>query len=251
MAVHYEVQGSAAILTIDRPDRRNAVDGPTARGLLEGFRRFESDDERRVLIVTGTAAAFCAGADLKEMSNDVDSEGGPMGFTRLRSAKPTIAAIEGWCVAGGLEIALWCDLRVASQSAQLGCLERRWGVPLIDGGTQRLPAVVGVGRALDLMLTGRLINVTEAERMGLVNRVVESGEALTAALSLAEEIASAPWRCVIADRESLLDGLDRPLPEGLEIEAARGKAVLGDAANGAARFAAGAGRHGKQSPRQP
>ena len=169
----------------------------------------------------------------------------------MRSAKPTIAAIEGWCVAGGLEIALWCDLRVASQSAQLGCLERRWGVPLIDGGTQRLPAVVGVGRALDLMLTGRLINVTEAERMGLVNRVVESGEALTAALSLAEEIASAPWRCVIADRESLLDGLDRPLPEGLEIEAARGKAVLGDAANGAARFAAGAGRHGKQSPRQP
>ncbi len=250
MAVHYEVQGSAAILTIDRPDRRNAVDGPTARELLEGFRRFEADDERRVLVVAGSEEAFCAGADLKAMSNDVDAAGGPMGFTRLRSPKPTIAAIEGWCVAGGLEIALWCDLRVASRSAQLGCLERRWGVPLIDGGTQRLPEVVGVGRALDLMLTGRLVDAPEAERMGLVNRVVEGGDALTAALALAEEIASAPWRCVVADRESLLDGLDRPMSEGLQIEAERGKAVLDDALNGAARFAEGAGRHGKQTPRR-
>jgi enoyl-CoA hydratase len=248
MAVHYEARGSTAILTIDRPDRRNAVDGPTARELFEGFRRFEADDERRVLIVTGSDEAFCAGADLKAMSNDVDSRGGPMGFTRLRSPKPTIAAIEGWCVAGGLEIALWCDLRVASESAQLGCLERRWGVPLIDGGTQRLPQVVGVGRALDLVLTGRLIGANEAERIGLVSRVVDSGSALTAAIELAEQIATAPWRCVIADRESMLDGFDLPLQSGLEVEASRGKAVLDDAARGAARFADGAGRHGKRRP---
>ncbi len=246
MTVHYETHGPVSVLRIDRPERRNAVDRVTAASLLDGYRRFEADREQRVLVVTGSTEVFCAGADLKSLDNDGECAEGPMGFTRLVSNKPTLAAIEGYCVAGGLEIALWCDLRVAASSAQLGCLERRWGVPLIDGGTQRLPRVVGLGRALDLVLTGRLVDATEAERIGLVDRVVPDGSALEQAIELATAIAAFPWSCVLADRDSMLAGLGRPLAEGLSLEAKRGLEVLLEAAQGAARFAAGAGRHGGQ-----
>lgn len=247
MKVLYERRGELAVLQLNRPERRNAVDSDTAKELLAGYQRFIADDACKVLIVAGSADVFCAGADLKSMNNNVDSPGGPMGFTRHSSPKPTIAAIEGYCVAGGLEIALWCDLRVASHSAKLGCLERRWGVPLVDGGTQRLAHVVGLGRAMDLMLTGRVIDVTEAERIGLVNRICDVGRATEVALTLGEEIASAPWECVLADRASLLEGLGETLPTGLKIEAARGREVLTEARTGAARFAGGAGRHGRRN----
>src|SRR6478752_9845476 len=176
MAVHLERVGAAAVLTIDRPERRNAVDGPTAAALLEGFEAFCADDGARVLVLTGSDVAFCAGADLKAIETlDPDAPGGPLGFTRLFSPKPTIAAISGHCLAGGLELALWCDLRVATTNASFGCAERRWGVPLIDGGTQRLPRVVGTGRALDLILTGRMVGAAEALGMGLVTEVVPPG----------------------------------------------------------------------------
>jgi enoyl-CoA hydratase len=168
-----------------------------------------------------------------------------MGFTRLRSPKPTIAAIDGWCVAGGLEIACWCDIRIAAEGSTLGCLERRWGVPLIDGGTQRLPRIVGLGRALDLILTGRTVDAAEALAIGLVNYVVPKGQALSAALELAESIAAFPWECVIADRQALYEGLGRPLADGIANEAQVGRGVLGVAQQGAARFASGEGRHGK------
>ncbi len=252
MSTRFEVRGAVAILAIDRPERRNAVDGPTAAGLLAGFERFVADDALRVLVVTGTGRdAFCAGADLKAMSNDAKSPAGPMGFTRLRSPKPTVAAIEGFCVAGGLEIAAWCDVRVASSEASFGCLERRWGVPLIDGGTVRLPRIVGLGRAMDLVLTGRLIDAPEAERIGLVQRVVAPGTALDEAVALAEGIAAFPWGCVIADRESMLDALSLPIEAALSAEGERGLAVLAEAARGAGRFASGEGRHAAGAPRRP
>ena len=245
MSVSFETRGAVAILSIDRPDRKNAVDRATAASLLAGYQRFEKDDALRVLVVTGSGGTFCAGADLKAFDNDVDAREGPMGFTRIVPEKPVIAAIEGWCAAGGLEIALFCDLRVAGVSARFGCLERRFGVPLIDGGTQRLPRIVGLGRALDLMLTGRAIDAVEAERIGLVNRVVPDGTALDAAVAIGQEIASFPWECVIADRTSLFEGLGVPLEEGIYREAERGKEVLGEAARGASRFAGGSGRHGE------
>jgi enoyl-CoA hydratase len=245
MSVRYERTGAAAVLTIDRPERRNAVDGPTAAALHEGFQRFVADDAARVLIVTGAGGeAFCAGADLKAMSNPVMAPEGPMGFTRLHAPKPTIAAVEGWCVAGGLEIACWCDIRIAAEGAQFGCLERRWGVPLIDGGTQRLPRIIGLGRALDLILTARLVDAHEALAIGLAQRVVPKGGALSAALELAELIAAFPQECVIADRQALYEGLGKTLDEGLAIERDLGRAVVGIAARGAQRFASGEGRHG-------
>jgi len=248
MSVRYEVRGAVAILGIDRPFQRNAVNRATAEALLDGYQQFASDRAVRVLVVTGFGGqAFCAGADLKAMDNDADAIDGPMGFTRLIPGKPTIAAIQGYCVAGGLEIALFCDLRLAGESARFGCLERRWGVPLIDGGTQRLPRVIGLGRALDLVLTGRLLDAHEAERIGLVNRVVPDGSALEAAVQLAEEIAGYPWSCVIADRTSIYEGLGRPLEQGIKLEAARGREVLVEAMVGASRFAAGAGRGGRFS----
>jgi enoyl-CoA hydratase len=244
MSVQYEKEGPVSVVTLDRPERRNAVDRATAEALLSAYRQFESDETARVLVVAGRDESFCAGADLKALDNDVAGVGGPMGFTRLRSPKPTIAAIEGWCVAGGLEIALWCDLRVAARTARFGCLERRWGVPLIDGGTQRLPRVVGVGRALDLILTGRLVDAVEAEAMGLVSRLTDTGDARLVALALAAEIASFPWPTLLADRDSLYDGIGRSLEDGLAVEAERGRTVLGTGAVGAERFAAGKGRHG-------
>ncbi len=180
-AVHYERRGAATVVTIDRQHRRNAVDGPTAAALHEAYLRFEADDDARVLVLTGAGGvSFCAGADLKATDTMVGrlmSEEGPMGFTRLTPSKPTIAAISGFCLAGGLEIALWCDLRIAAEGSTLGYPERRWGVPLIDGGTQRLPRIVGLGRALDLILTGRLIDAREALSMGLLSEIVPPGRA--------------------------------------------------------------------------
>jgi enoyl-CoA hydratase len=250
MPVHYERRGAAAVLTIDRPERRNAVDAPTAAALLEGFRSFEADEAARVLVVTGAGGqAFCAGADLKAMSNPVAAPEGPMGFTRLQSPKPTIAAVDGWCVAGGLEIACWCDIRIAGEGSTFGCLERRWGVPLIDGGTVRLPRIIGLGRALDLILTARTVDAREALAIGLVTRVVPAGAALASALELAEAIAAFPQECVLSDRESVYASLGGPVPAALEAEARIGRAVIPAAQAGAMRFASGAGRHGGPAAR--
>ena len=247
-AVSYERSGSAALITIDRPHRRNAVDGPTAAALHEAFLRFESDDDARVLIVTGAGGvSFCAGADLKataSMAPRLMSAEGPMGFTRLTASKPTIAAISGFCLAGGLEIALWCDLRIATAGSSFGCPERRWGVPLIDGGTQRLPRIVGLGRALDLILTGRIIDAEEALSMGLLSELVAEGEHLRRALQLAEGLASFPQRTMLADRRAAIEGFGLPLDEALALEAQAGPEVFEDGARGAERFAAGEGRGG-------
>jgi enoyl-CoA hydratase len=246
--VSYERIGAAAVVTIDRPERRNAIDGPTAGELRRAFERFCASDEARVLVVTGGGeAAFCAGADLKAIDSfapRMGDPGGPLGFTHLTSPKPTIAAISGWCVAGGLEVALWCDLRIATETAQLGCLERRWGVPLIDGGTQRLPRIVGEGRALDLILTGRTVDAQEALAIGLVTEVVPAGRHLKRALELAERLAGFPQETLLSDRRALLAGSGRPLEEGLAIESREGAAVLMVGSSGAARFAAGEGRGG-------
>src|SRR3954463_14368087 len=189
-----EDQGPVRIVRFDQPQVRNAVSSAVAQRLHDEFVAFEADPEAKVAVLTGDEQAFCAGANLRDLPDL--RPGGPLGPTRRQLSKPVIAAIEGWCVAGGLELAAWCDLRVAGRSAQLGCLERRWGVPLIDGGTQRLPRIVGLGRALDLVLTGRAIGADEAFQMGLVNRVVDDGDACATAVALAHEIASFPWTCV-------------------------------------------------------
>ena len=245
MSVHYAVSAMVATLTIDRPERRNAVDAATAGLLRQGFEEFEADGGARVLVLTGAGGeAFCAGFDLKSDGLDVDDPAGPLGFTRLTAAKPTIAAIDGWCVAGGLELALWCDLRLATPDSTLGCLERRWGVPLIDGGTQRLPRVVGLGRALDLILTGRPVSVEEALAIGLVTEVVEPGAHLTQALELAERLAAFPQGALLADRRAAIEGSGLPLAEGLALEHRLGRETLAEALRGAERFAAGEGRHG-------
>jgi enoyl-CoA hydratase len=244
--VRYERQGAAAVLTIDRPQRRNAIDAATARGLRQGLHEFEADEGARALVLTGAGGeAFCAGADLKAIDLDVDDPAGPEGITRLTPAKPTIAAIDGWCLAGGLELALWCDLRIATPGSVFGCFERRWGVPLIDGGTQRLPRVVGMGRALELILTGRPVEVEEAQRIGLVNEVVEPGAHLRRALELAERLASFPQETMLSDRRAAIEGAGLPLAEGLELEHRLGREVLQAAVEGAARFASGEGRHGE------
>jgi enoyl-CoA hydratase len=246
--VQYERVGAAAVVTIDRPERRNAVDGPTAVALLAALERFEADDEARVMVLTGAGGqAFCAGADLKAIdtyAGRLDDPDGPMGFTRRIPAKPAIAAIDGYALAGGLELALWCDLRIATETAQLGFPERRWGVPLIDGGTQRLPRVVGLGRALDLILSGRIVGAGEALSMGLVNEVVEPGRALARALEWAEGLASFPQATMLADRRAAIEGLGLPIADGLALEAQAGPATFADAVAGAARFAAGEGRGG-------
>jgi enoyl-CoA hydratase/carnithine racemase len=246
--VTYERLGSAAVLTIDRPERRNAVDGGTANLLAEGFDRFEADDDARVMILTGAGdVAFCAGADLKAIDSfgpRLAMPGGPLGFTRRTASKPTIAAISGWCLAGGLELALWCDLRIAAEGSVLGFPERRWGVPLIDGGTQRLPRIIGLGRALDLILTGRLVDVDEALGMGLVNELVPAGRHLDRALELAEGLAGFPQETMLADRLAAIEGIGMPFEQGLEREAQNGLALHHISQAGAARFAAGEGRGG-------
>ena len=244
--VRYERRGPAAVLTVDRPERRNAIDAAAAAALRRGLEDFEADDEARVLVLTGAGGeAFCAGADLKALDLDVDHSGGPLGFTRLAASKPTIAAIDGWCLAGGLELALWCDLRIATLRSVFGCFERRWGVPLIDGGTQRLPRVVGQGRALEMILTGRAVEAEEAQRIGLVNELVEPGGHLERALELAQRLASFPQETMLSDRRAALAGYGLPLTEGLELERRLGREVLDVAARGATRFAAGEGRHGE------
>ena len=246
--VRYERVGAAAVLTIDRPHRRNAVDGPTAERLLEGVEAFEADDGARVLVLTGAGAiSFCSGADLKALdtyAGRLSLPDGPMGFTRRTPTKPTIAAIGGWCLAGGLELALWCDLRVAAEGSTLGFPERRWGVPLIDGGTQRLPRIVGLGRALDLILSGRLVGTEEALAMGLLTEVVPAGEHLARALEMAEGLAAFPQETMLADRRAALEGFGLPLADGLALEAQAGPAIFADAVAGAARFAGGEGRGG-------
>jgi enoyl-CoA hydratase len=253
-SVHTDRQGPVLTLTLDRPERRNAVDGPTALALRAAFEAFEADEGARVAVLSGAGGHFCAGADLQalgdpERRNPIEPTGrapGPMGPTRMAFGKPVIAAIEGYAVAGGLELALMCDLRVAARSATFGVFCRRWGVPLIDGGTVRLPRTVGMGRALDMILSGRPVAADEALGMGLANRVVDDGQALAAAQALAAQIAAFPQRCLLADRASAFAQWDLPLAEALQREGAGGFPVVqAEAVAGAARFAAGAGRHGR------
>jgi enoyl-CoA hydratase len=247
-AVRYERRGATALVTIDRQHRRNAVDGPTAVALHEAYERFEADEQARVLVLSGAGEqAFCAGADLKATETFIErlmAPEGPMGFTRLTPTKPTIAAISGFCLAGGLELALWCDLRIATESSTLGYPERRWGVPLIDGGTQRLPRIVGQGRALDLILTGRMIDAREALAMGLLTEVVPAGAHLGRALTMAEGLAGFPQQTMLADRRAAIEGLGMTLAEGLALEAKAGPEVFAEGQRGARRFAAGEGRGG-------
>ncbi len=248
--VRVERQGPVTTVVLDRPEARNAVDGPTAQALADAFRAFDADDEAAVAVLHGAGGTFCAGADLKAIGegrgNRLDAEGdGPMGPSRLALGKPVIAAIAGHAVAGGLELALWCDLRVMEEDAVLGVFCRRWGVPLIDGGTVRLPRLIGLARALDLILTGRPVEAAEAERIGLATRVVPTGTAREAAEQLAAELARFPQRCLRADRRSALGGQGLDVDAALAAEFAGGVPVVAaEALDGAARFAAGHGRHG-------
>ncbi len=251
MTVHYETLGSVAIVTIDRPGVRNAVDRPTAEGLAAAFRRFDSDEALGAAVLYGAGGTFCAGADLKAVSqgggNRAAPQGdGPMGPTRMLLAKPVVAAVEGFAVAGGLELALWCDLRVAARDATFGVYCRRFGVPLIDGGTVRLPRLVGQSVALDMILTGRGVSGEEALRVGLANRLVEPGEARAAAIALSAELARFPQLCLRSDRRSVHEQWALPLERALERETELGLDVIrsGETLEGARRFASGAGRHG-------
>lgn len=257
MTVHTEIHGGdVLVVTIDRVDRRNAVDGPTAEALAEAFRRFDADDALAVAVLTGAGGVFCAGADLKAVAegtgNRVEADvgqDGPMGPTRMLLSKPVIAAVEGYAVAGGLELALWCDLRVAADDAVFGVYCRRWGVPLVDGGTVRLPRLVGHSHAMDLILTGRGVQGEEAARMGLVNRLVAPGAALDAATDLAHQLASLPQRCLRSDRLSAHEQWDLSIDRALARETRLGLETIasGETLEGAARFAAGAGRHGSSA----
>ena len=248
-----EMDGSVCTITINRPDRRNAVDGPTAAALREAFAEFDADETAHAAVLAGAGGHFCAGADLgaigdPERGNAIEPSGrgpGPMGPTRMLLSKPVIAAVAGYAVAGGLELALWCDLRVAEASAVFGVFCRRWGVPLVDGGTVRLGRLVGQGRALDMILTGRPVEADEALRIGLADRLVPDGQALGAARDLARQIAAFPQRCLRADRLSAYQQWDRGLAEALAWEGANGYPVVFDEAlAGARRFVRGAGRHG-------
>ena len=246
--VRYQRRGAAAVVTIDRPERRNAVDGPTAEALKAAYEYWLGDEDARVLVLTGASdIAFCAGADLKALETlgpRLQDPAGPLGFTRLTPPRPTIAAVSGWCLAGGLELALWCDLRIVTETAQLGFPERRWGVPLIDGGTQRLPRIVGQGRALDLILTGRIVPADEALAMGRVTEVVGPGRHLDRALEYADALARFPQETMLADRRAAMEGLGMRLADGIAFEAESGLPTLEVALRGASRFAAGEGRGG-------
>ncbi|MGB5756742.1 MAG: crotonase/enoyl-CoA hydratase family protein [Acidimicrobiales bacterium] len=254
MAVHTRIEDDRIlVVTIDRPERRNAVDGPTADRLAAVFRDFEAHDELVVAVLTGAGGVFCAGADLKAIAEgrgnrieaDMDLDG-PLGVTRMQLDKPVIAAVEGFAVAGGLELALWCDLRVAADDATFGVYCRRWGVPLVDGGTIRLPRLIGHSHAMDMILTGRGVGGDEAAAMGLANRVVEPGQALVAAVDLARELAALPQLCLRSDRRSSYEQWGRPLDNALARETELGLATVrsGETLEGARRFAEGAGRHG-------
>lgn len=253
MTVHVERRGPVTIVTLDRPEVRNAVDTPTARALHAAFLEFDADPDAHVAVLHGAGGSFCAGADLGAVSagtmevappTGAADDLGPMGPTRLRLSKPVIAAVEGYAVAGGIELALWCDLRVADPDATFGVFCRRWGVPLIDGGTVRLPELIGRSRALDLVLTGRPVDAAEALAFGLVNRVSEPGAALETAVELAERIAAFPQACMRSDRASLAGSAGRSESDALAEEWRLGETVLAEAISGAARFAEGAGRHG-------
>jgi enoyl-CoA hydratase len=253
MTVSTERRGAVAVVTIERPERRNAVDGATAHALYDAFKAFDADPELSVAVLQGRGGHFCAGADLQAMAaggdaNPVRREGdlGPMGCTRLRLSKPVIAAVEGYAVAGGIEVALWCDLRVAAEGATFGVFCRRFGVPLIDLGTVRLPRLIGHSRAMDLILTGRPVPAEEAVAMGLANRLAPRGQALEAALELAEQIAAFPQTCLRNDRASALEQWSLDCDAAAANEIGRGLDTLksGEAAQGAARFTQGVGRHG-------
>jgi enoyl-CoA hydratase len=244
-------RGTVTVVTIDRPSVRNAVDGATAARLFEAFDDFDRDDGARVAVLTGAGGTFCAGADLKALSagerRPVPEKGpGPMGPTRTVLSKPVIAAVEGHAVAGGLELALWCDLRVAARDAVFGVFCRRFGVPLVDGGTVRLPRLIGHSRAMDLILTGRPVDADEALAIGLANRVVETGHALEASIALAEELSALPQVCLRSDRLSAIEQWGLSEGEAAANEARRGQAVIasGETLSGARRFADGEGRAG-------
>jgi len=243
--VSYDREGAVATVTVDRPERKNAIDSETAEALGDAWERFEEDDDAAVGVLYGANGTFSAGADLKAMDL-TDSTDGWLGFTRTEVTKPTIAAIEGECVAGGLEMALWCDLRVAAPDATFGCFERRFGVPLVDGGTQRLPRVVGLGRALEMILTGRAVDAEEAREWGLVNRIDD--DPLDAAREMAAVIAEFPQETVRTDRAAVYEGLGSSLEQGLAIEAWHGSRAMGTAREGADRFAGGEGRGGEGVP---
>ena len=250
MTVIVEHEGPVTTVILNRPEVRNAVDRDTASALADAFRRFDADDAAHVAVLWGAGGVFCAGADLKALSegrgNRLEPDGdGPMGPTRLALAKPVIAAVSGYAVAGGLELACWCDLRVVEQDAVFGVFCRRWGVPLIDGGTVRLPRLVGLSHALDMILTGRPVGADEALRMGLANRVVPAGAALAAARELASMIAGFPQGALRGDRRSAHEQQALPLAAALAHEFRLGVASLGEAKTGAARFAAGLGRGGR------
>lgn len=252
MSVTVESAGAVTTVTIDRPEVRNAVDGPTAAALAEAFGAFDADDGARVAILTGAGGTFCSGADLGGIASgrgnrveaDMD-EDGPMGPTRMRLSKPVIAAVEGYAVAGGLELALWCDLRVAAADATFGVFCRRWGVPLVDGGTVRLPRLIGHSQAMDMILTGRAVGAEEAYRMGLVNRVTPPGEALAVAVELAAQIAAFPQQCLRNDRRAAIEQWDLG-EEAMRRETELGLETIrsGETREGASRFRAGAGRGG-------
>lgn len=251
MTVRYELRGEVAVVTIDRPEVRNAVDVPTARALADAFRRFDSDDAASVAVLRGEGGYFCAGADLKAVAagekRDFSAEAdGPMGPTRMQLEKPVIAAIEGHAVAGGLELALWCDLRVVAEDAVLGVFCRRFGVPLIDLGTIRLPRLIGHSRAMDLILTGRPVPAKEAALIGLANRVAPTGQALDAAIELANEIAAHPQQCMHGDRRSAIEQWGLSEDEAMRNELRIGVDTIesGETVSGATRFRDGAGRHG-------
>jgi len=249
--VRFETDGPVAIVTIDRPNVRNCVDGPTAAELAAAFRRFDADESVAVAVLTGEGGCFCAGADLKGVSdgrgNQVNADGdGPMSPSRMLLGKPVIAAVEGFAVAGGLELAIWCDLRVAARDAVFGVFCRRWGVPLIDGGTIRLARMLGHSHALDLILTGRGVSGEEARMMGLANRLVDPGRALPEAIVLARQLAAFPQRCLRSDRLSSYQQWPLGLDDALHNETRLGLEVIasGETFEGASRFAKGAGRHG-------
>ena len=252
MSVHYEVEGPIAVVTIDRPEVRNAIDGSTAKQLAESFQNFESNDALSVAVLTGADGTFCSGADLKAVSSDqnnlrVDLEGdGPLGCTRMSLSKPVIAAVEGHAVAGGLELALWADLRVAANDAVFGVYCRRWGVPLVDGGTIRLPRLIGQSHANDMILTGRGVSGQEAFNMGLANRLCSPGMALSEAQNLAQQLAEFPQLCLRSDRRSSYEQWGMSFEDALRNETVLGRETIesGETREGATRFAQGAGRHG-------
>ncbi|MGB1734531.1 MAG: crotonase/enoyl-CoA hydratase family protein [Acidimicrobiales bacterium] len=252
MSVHYEVEGPIVVVTIDRPEVRNAIDGSTAKQLAESFQNFESDDALSVAVLTGADGTFCSGADLKAVSSDqnnlrVDLEGdGPLGCTRMSLSKPVIAAVEGHAVAGGLELALWADLRVAANDAVFGVYCRRWGVPLVDGGTIRLPRLIGQSHANDMILTGRGVSGQEAFNMGLANRLCSPGMALSEAQDLAQQLAEFPQLCLRSDRRSSYEQWGMSFEDALRNETVLGRETIesGETREGATRFAQGAGRHG-------